>query len=107
MTCLRSRNRHNEESLKRSGRPSKLDDNDRQKILQKIHEQPRVLYEDLLAKVDYKVKKRSIARLLGVENLKKWRMMKRPYLTPEHAIARLRWAERYQCFTKEDFDRAF
>ena len=107
MTCLRSRIRHKEESLKRSGRPSKLDDNDRQKILQKIHEQPRVLYEDLLAEVDHKVKKRSIARLLGVENLKKWRVMKRPYLTPEHAMARLRWAEHYQYFTKEDFDRVF
>jgi transposase len=107
MTCLRSRIRHKEESLKRSGRPSKLNDDDRQKILQKIHEQPRVTYEDLCSEVDNKVKKRSIARLLCVEEMKKWRVMKRPYLTPEHAAVRLRWAERYQNFTKEDFDRVF
>ncbi|CEO58799.1 hypothetical protein PMG11_03501 [Penicillium brasilianum] len=94
MTCLRSRIRHKEESRKRSGRPKILDDNDRQKILQKIHEDPRSSYDDLLSEVDHKCKKVSIARLLSIEGLRKWRVMKRLYLKSEHAAARLSWASR-------------
>ena len=88
-TCLRSRIRHKEESMKRSGRPKVLNEDDRQKILNKIHEEPRVTYDDLLSEVSNKCKKDSIARLLCVEGLKKWRVMKRPYLTPETAAKRL------------------
>jgi hypothetical protein len=33
--------------------------------------------------------------------------MKRPYLKPEHAAARLSLAFRYQHYTKEDFERVF
>jgi transposase len=107
MTCLRSRIRHKEESQKRSRRPKILDNNNRQKILQKIHEDPRSLYDDLLSKVDHKYKKVSIARLLSIEGLRKWRVIKRPYLKPEHTATRLSWATRYQHYTKEDFDRVF
>jgi hypothetical protein len=57
--------------------------------------------------VDHKCKKDSIARLLSVEGLRKWRVMKRPSLKPEHAAARLSWALRYQHYTKDDFDRVF
>jgi transposase len=107
MTCLRSRIRHKEESAKRSGRPKVLDENDRQKILEKIHEEPRVTYDDLLSEVSNKCKKDSIARLLCVEGLKKWRVMKRPYLTPEIAAQRLAWADKYSGYTKEEFDSVF
>lgn len=99
--------REKEESWKRSGRPKILNEDDRQKILQKIHEDPRVSYDDLLSEVNHKCKKNSIARLLSIEGLRKWRVMKRPYLKPEHAAARLSWASRYQHYTKEDFDRVF
>jgi hypothetical protein len=105
--CLRSRIRQKEESRKRSGRLKILNEDDRQKILQKIHEDPRALYDDLLSEVDNKCKKDLIARLLSIEGLRKWRVMKRLYLTPEHAAARLSWASRYQHYTKEDFDRVF
>ena len=88
-TCLRSRIRQKEESLKRSGRPKILNEDDRQKILQKIHEDPRASYDDLLSEADYKCKKDLIARLLSAEGLRKWRVMKRLYLKPEHAAARL------------------
>lgn len=96
MTCLRSRIRHKEESCKRSERPKILNEDDRQKILQKVHENPRASYDDLLSEVNHKCKKYSIARLLSIEGLRKWRVMKRPYLKPEHAAARLSWALRYQ-----------
>lgn len=106
-TCLLARIRAKGQSQKRSGRPKVLNEDDRQKILQKIHEVPRVTYEDLLAEVGYKCKKDSIARLLSVEDIHKWRVMKRPYLKAEHAEQRLAWALRYQRYTKEDFDRVF
>ncbi|KAJ5292217.1 hypothetical protein N7478_001468 [Penicillium angulare] len=93
--------------MKRSGRPKKLDENDRQKALQKVHKNPRVKYEDLLEEVDHKVKKRSISRLLSLENMRKWRVMKRSYLKPEHAAARLEWAERYRHYQKDNSDRVF
>jgi transposase len=72
-TCLRSRIRHKEESLKRSGRPKILDENDRQKILEKIHEEPQVTYDDLLSEVNNKCKKDSIAHLLYIEGLNRLR----------------------------------
>jgi len=107
MTCLRSRIRHKKESCPRSGRPKILDEDDRQKILQKIHEDPRASYDDLLSEVSHKCKKDSIARLLHIEGLRRWRVMKRPHLKPEHAATRLSWALRYQHYTKEDFNRVF
>jgi hypothetical protein len=73
MTCLRSWIRHKEESCKRSGRPKILNEDDRQKILQKIHGDPRVSYDDLLSEVNHKCKKDSIARLLSIGGLRKWR----------------------------------
>jgi hypothetical protein len=71
MTCLRSRIRHKEESCPRSGRLKILDEDDRQKILQKIHEDPRASHDNLLSEVSHKYKKDSIARLLTIEGLRK------------------------------------
>jgi hypothetical protein len=106
-TCLKSRIRDKEQSLNRSGRSKILNDDDRQKVLQKIHEDPQISYDDLLSEVNHKWKKDSIARLLSIEGLRKWRVMKHPYLKPEHAAAGLSWALRYQHYTKDDFDRVF
>jgi transposase len=93
--------------MKRSGRPKVLNEDDVEKIRQKIYETPRVTYDDLLKEVSNKCKKKSIARLIHFENMRKWRVMKRPYLKPEHAEKRLTWALQYQHYTKEDFDRVF
>jgi hypothetical protein len=70
-TCLRSRIRQKEESRKRSSRPKILNEDDRQKILQKIHEDPRASYDNLLSEVDNKCKKDSIAYLLSIKGLRK------------------------------------
>jgi hypothetical protein len=70
-TCLKLRIRDKEQSLKRSGRLKILNDDDRQKVLQKIHEDPRISYNDLLSEVNHKCKKDSIARLLSIEGLRK------------------------------------
>jgi transposase len=60
-------------SKPRSGRPKKLTEEDKARILYVIAEQPRVTYDDLLSEVSYKVKKDSIRRLLNAENMRKWR----------------------------------
>lgn len=89
-------------SKPRSRRPKKLTESDKGCILEAIHDNPKITYEDLLAEVDYKVKRRLIQRLLNAENMRKWRCSWRPYLTEEHALKRLQWAVRYQHFTPTD-----
>jgi transposase len=70
-TISRESKRIDNQSMPRSGRPRKLDEADRDRILEAIHGNPRATYEDLLAEVDNKVKKDSIRRLLTIEGLKK------------------------------------
>lgn len=94
-------------SKPRSGRPKKLTEADKDRILNAIHGDPKTIAEDLLAEVDHKVKYRSIQRLLNAENLRKWRCSWRPLLKEEHALKRLRWAFRYRHFTPEDWARVF
>ena len=94
-------------SKPRSGRPKKLTEDDKSRILYVIAEQPRVTYEDLLSEVSYKVKKDSIRRLLNAENMRKWRCSWRPYLDDEHAAKRLQWASRYRYFTPADWARVY
>lgn len=106
-TVNRESKRVDNQTMPRSGRPPKLNEADRDRILEAIHDNPRVTYDDLLAEVDHKVKKDSIARLLTAEGLKKWRVLQRPYLKPEHAAKRLHWARQYAHFQKDDWDRVF
>jgi hypothetical protein len=60
-----------------------------------IEDNPRVLIEDLLDGVLNKVKRTSIWRLLHEQGRRKWLVLDRLSLTPEHAAARLRWALEY------------
>ncbi|KAJ5655028.1 hypothetical protein N7490_002031 [Penicillium lividum] len=91
----------------RSGRPKKLSEAEKDRILEVIHGNARTTYEDLLSEVNHKIKERSIRRLLNNKNLRKWRYSWRPHLTEEHAIKRLRWAYRYRHFTPEDWARVY
>lgn len=106
-TVARAAKRVDNQTVPRSGRPRKLDENDKEKLLHAIDENPRVTYEDLLSEVDNKVKRASIWRLLHEEGRRKWLVMDRPALTPEHAAARLRWARTYEHFTPQDWTRVF
>lgn len=103
----RSRTRINNETLPRSGRPRKLDESDKTKLLEAINENPRITYDDLLATVDNKVKRHSIWRLLHDEGRRKWLVLDRPGLTPFHAAQRLRWATTYAHYTPNDWERVF
>jgi DDE superfamily endonuclease/Transposase len=84
-------------SLPRSGRPRILTAEDRDFVYDTVvHQNPDITMPDLLAKVDYKVKKRSLQYLLREIGRRKWIKMKRPALTEEQAAARLAWARQYQ-----------
>lgn len=88
-TIARESKRIDNKTSSRSGRPRKLDENDKSKLLETIDTNPRITYEDLLATVDNKVKRHSIWRLLHEEGRRKWVVLDRPELTPYHAEKRL------------------
>lgn len=106
-TLREEKNRLNNISRPRSGAPRKLDEDDRDRLHGRILEDPHVQYEDLLAEVDWKVKKESIRRLLNEMGLRKWRQLDRPKLEPYHAAARFRWAREYRDFITEDWARVY
>lgn len=89
-TCQNAAKRVDNHSLPRSGRPRKLNEDDIKKIDDMIDENPRILIEDLLEGVSNKVKRTSIWRLMHEQGRRKWLVLDRPALTPEHAAARLR-----------------
>lgn len=70
-TILRESNRVNNHSQARSGRPSKLKEEDRARIREAFHANPQVTYDELLVVVDYKVGKESLRRFLNDDGLRK------------------------------------
>lgn len=72
-----------------------------------IEENPRILIEDLLNGFSNNFKRTSIWRLMHERGRRKWLVLDRPDLTPEHAAPRLRWALEYQHFSPEVWARVF
>jgi transposase len=70
-TVLREHKRVQNASNPRSGPPKKLSEEDEERIKSHIQQDPHVTYDDLLADVDYKVKRRSIQRFLHTNKLRK------------------------------------
>ncbi|KXG50982.1 uncharacterized protein PGRI_065540 [Penicillium griseofulvum] len=70
-TILRESNRVNNHSQARSGRPSKLKDEDRARIREAFRANPQITYDELLVIVDYKVGKESLRRFLNDDGLRK------------------------------------
>ncbi|KAJ5567182.1 hypothetical protein N7535_006488 [Penicillium sp. DV-2018c] len=70
-TILRESERVNNHSQSRSGRPSKLNENDKVRIREAVRADPQITYDDLLTVVDYKVGKDSLRRFLNSEGLRK------------------------------------
>lgn len=71
-TVQQANKRTDNQTSSRSGRPRKLNENDKDKVLATINDNPRVTYEDLLATIDNKVKRTSVWRLLHEEGRRKW-----------------------------------
>jgi transposase len=70
-TILRESNRVNNHSQARSGRPSKLKEEDKARIREAFRANPQITYDDLLVVVDYKVGKESLRRFLNSDGLRK------------------------------------
>ena len=103
-TIRREKTRIENQSKKRPGRPRKLTEEQRDSIYYTVeYENPHITHRDLLTSVDNVIKDRSLRYLLREMNKRKWRQLKRPLLTAEHAAARLRWAQRYRHFTEADW----
>ncbi|KAJ5982151.1 hypothetical protein N7451_012251 [Penicillium sp. IBT 35674x] len=96
-----------QETLPRSGPPKKLNDEDRENIHRAIDTNPRVKYDDLLATVDYRVRRQTIYKFLKEENRRKWLVLRRPALTEEQARKRLEWAWRVRDYTSEQWSKIF
>jgi transposase len=104
-TCRRERIRQDNQTRPRIGAPRKLSEQQRDHIYDTIQQNPHVMIPDLLAEVDHVVKKRSIQRLLNEMDMRKWKQRRRAEIKPEHAAARLQWAQTYSHFTPEDWAR--
>lgn len=104
-TINRERQRLNNETRPRPGRPHKLSEEQRDHLFELSTTSPHLKYVDLLDKVDHTVKKRSIQRLLNEMGRRKWKQQNRPELSPIHALKRLQWAQEYQHFTPGDWAR--
>ncbi|KAJ6168001.1 hypothetical protein N7497_000844 [Penicillium chrysogenum] len=102
-TLRKERERRDNHNLLRTGRPRILTENDRDRLYDCIQQDLHTIYKDMIAEVDFKVKRESIRRLLNEMGLRKWRQKSRPELMPEHAAKRLAWARRYEHFTPEDW----
>lgn len=70
-TIARESTRIDNKTSSRSGRPRKLDKDDKSKLLEAVDSNPRIAYKDLLTTVDNKVKRHSVWRLLHKENRRK------------------------------------
>jgi transposase len=103
----RSQKGPTQETLARSGPPKKLTQYDKTQLLEGIDQNPRIKYDDLLATVNYKVKRQAIWRLLREENRRKWLIFRRPELTEDHARAHRDWAERVQGYTSNQWKKIF
>ena len=77
-TILRESNRVNNHSLARSGRPSKLKDEDRARIREAFRANPQITYDELLGVVNNKVGKESLRRFLNEDGLRKTQTPARP-----------------------------
>jgi transposase len=89
-TIRREASRLNNVSKPRSGRPHKLNEEERDHIYGLTTDNPHIKMRDLLAEVDHKVKKRSIQYLLCEIGHHKWLQLRRPEIRPHHAHQRLR-----------------
>jgi hypothetical protein len=80
-----------------TGRPRVLPEKERDHVYDIVtHENPHIKMRDLLREVDDKVKKRSLQGFLRQMNLRKQVQKKRPFLTADHARARLDWANAHR-----------
>ncbi|KAI1832758.1 hypothetical protein DTO006G1_9537 [Penicillium roqueforti] len=105
-TILRESNRVNNHSQARSGRPSKLKDEDRARIREAFHANPQITYDELLVVVDYKVGKESLRRFLNDDGLRKTQAPARSSLAGKGATKKVDGAQSVSSYDTPSADWA-
>src|SRR5579859_3271299 len=101
----RARERDSIENLPRPGRPRKLSDSSIRYLVRNAESTTRVPFKELrnLSNIDASIQ--TMRHQLREEGIHKWRAVKCPLLTEEHAKKHLVWARAHQHWTVEDWKR--
>jgi hypothetical protein len=81
------------QSQSRSGAPAKYTIRDERRLLRFVRLNPKKTWRQVVEAIQLGVSKRTHQRMLNKYHITKWLAKKRPELTPDHAAARLSWAE--------------
>lgn len=104
-TIKKEKERLNQASKPRSGRPSILSLEEKEGLIEKARSEPHIKYIELQQSVDMRCSKSTIRSIFQKVHMRKWLQRKRPELKPEIAQRRLEWAHKYAHFTPEDWKR--
>ena len=85
------------------GRPSKVIEQLKRRLLRHIKSNRRQPLAELRNEVALELSIRTVKRMLRNENVRKWKAAKRPKLTEDRAAKRLAWAMAHADWTEEDF----
>lgn len=87
----------------RTGRPPKLSERDRRKVVRIARRNPTITYRQLAKDAGVSLSHDTLYRLLKEEGITNWVCKRRPLLTPEVAGKRYAWALEHQNWTYEDW----
>ena len=105
-TCQRESLRINNKTRSRTGAPRKLSEEQRDYIYDiAIYQNPHIINQNLIQKIDRACRKRSIQKLLREMDRRKWRQRCRPEIKQVYADKRLEWARTYESYTSEMWQR--
>jgi len=101
----RTKERESIDNLPRPGRPRILSDTAVRYLVRNAESQTRVPLKALRNLSNIEASEQTIRRRLHEEGIRKWRAVKRPLLTAEHAKRRLAWAKAHHHWTVDDWRR--
>ena len=93
------------ENLPWPGRPRKLANTAVYYLARNAEANSRLPFKELQNLINMDVSIRTIRCRLCEEGIRKWRAVKRPFLTAKHAKQRLPWAKAHQHWTVDDWKR--
>ena len=82
-------------SLKRSGRPPKLDKVLKRNVIRYCRQNVKATYAQVKQELGLDCSVKTIARIVKKQGIKKWLAKKRPILTEEHAKQRYKWCKEH------------
>lgn len=92
-------------NLPRSGRPSKLTDQTRRRIVRTAVKDRRMPFQEIANSLDPPVSDATIRNVLADEGYHRRVARKVPYLRASHKCDRMRWARKYKPFDDDDWGK--